>query len=104
MAPKIAIIFEDKLYNQRGRFNAIRNRIRYLSDIADFSIDVFLITSYDPWYVRILRGTKKVERVKQILLDGITYHVIWKKFSIIDYLLEEKLHRSPILSPSFTET
>ena len=101
MERKIAILFEDKLYNQRGRFNAIRNRIRYLSDIADFSIDVFLITTYDPWYVRILRGTKKVERVKQILLDGITYHVIWKKFSIIDYLLEEKLHRSPILSPAF---
>lgn len=101
MARKIAIIFEDKLYNQRGRFNAIRNRIRYLSDIADFSIDVFLITTFDPWYVRILRGTKKIERVNQIVLDGITYHVIWKRFSIIDYLLEEKLYRSPILSPSF---
>lgn len=101
MAKKIAIIFEDKLYNQRGRFNAIRNRIRHLSDIADFSIDVFLITTYDPWYVRILRGTKKVERVEQTVIDSITYHVIWKRFSIIDYLLEEKLYRSPLFSPLF---
>lgn len=101
MARKIAILFEDKLYNQRGRFNAIRNRIRHLSDVADFSIDIFLITTYDPWYVRILRRTKKVERVNQIVLDGITYHVIWKRFSIIDYLLEEKLYRSSIFSPSF---
>lgn len=101
MTKKIAIIFEDKLYNQRGRFNAIRNRIKHLSDIADFSIDVFLITTYDPWYVRILRRTKKVERVKQTMIDGITYHVIWKRFSIIDYLLEEKLYRSPLFSPLF---
>ena len=101
MAKKIAIIFEDKLYNQRGRFNAIRNRITHLSHIADFSIDVFLITTYDPWYVRILRGTKKVERVKQAIIDGITYHVIWKRFSIIDYLLEEKLYRPPLFSLLF---
>ena len=82
MERKIAILFEDKLYNQRGRFNAIRNRIRYLSDIADFSIDVFLITTYDPWYVRILRGTKKVERVTNIIgrhhlpcyLEKVLYH------------------------------
>lgn len=101
MAGKIAIIFEDKLYIQRGRFNAIRNRIRYLHEIADFDIDVFLISTYDPWYVRILRRTKKVERVKQTVIDGIAYHVIWKRFSIIDYLLEEKLYRSPLFSPSF---
>jgi len=101
MAKRIAIVFEDKLNNQRGRFNAIRNRIKHLSDIADFAIDVFLITTYDPWYVRILRRTKKVERVKQTMIDGITYHVSWKRFSIIDYLLEEKLYRSPLFSPSF---
>lgn len=101
MSKKIAVLFEDKVYNQRGRFNAIRNRIKFLSDIADFGIDVFLISTYDPWYVRVLRGTHKVERVNEIVLDGIPYNVLWKKFSIVDYLLEEKFHRAPLFSLSF---
>lgn len=101
MSKRIAIIFDEKVYNQRGRFNAIRNRIKYLSLCSDYEINVFLVSTYDPWYIRFLRKTKKVERINKLIVDDIVYRVFWKKFSLIDYILEEKLHYKAIFSGLF---
>lgn len=101
MRKKIAVIFDEDIYCQRGMFNAIRNRIKHLNDIADFDIDVFVIGCYEPWYIRKFRHTKKVKKVKSIQLDGITYHTLWYNFTLTDYLLEVKLHRAPLFSEWF---
>lgn len=93
---RIAIIFDEDIYNQRGMFNAIRNRIKHLYDIAEFDIDVYVIGCYEPWYIRWLRKTKKVERVKSVQFDGITYNTLWYNFTLLDYLLEVKLHLEPV--------
>lgn len=98
MKKRIAIIFEDNIYCQRGMFNAIRNRIKHLRDIVDFEIDVFVINSYEPWYIRKMRHTEKVEKVKTIQLDGIEYRVLWSRFTLTDYILDSKLHRTPFFS------
>ncbi len=101
MSKRVAIIFEDNIYCQRGMFNAIRNRIKHLKEIADFEIDVFLINIYEPWYVRVLRHTPKVERVKSRIIDGIEYTIIWRRFTLTDYILDSKLHRAPLFSTLF---
>ena len=98
---RIAIIFDENIYCQRGMFNAVRNRIKHLNDIADFDIDVYVIGRYEPWYIRKLRHTSKVEKVKSIELDGIKYNTLWYNFSLIDYLLDVKFHRKPIFSKFF---
>lgn len=101
MRKKIAVIFDEDIYCQRGMFNAIRNRIKHLKDIADFDIDVFVIGRYEPWYIRRIRHTEKVKKVKSIQLDGITYHTLWYHFTLTDYFLEVKLHQAPLFSEWF---
>ena len=82
-------------------FNAIRNRIKHLKDIALFSIDVFVVGCYEPWYVRLLRHTPKVAKVKSIILDDIKYNTLWYTFSLTDYLLQVKFHKVPIFTRLF---
>ena len=101
MRKRIAVIFDEDIYCQRGMFNAIRNRIKHLKDIADFDIDVYVIGCYEPWHIRKLRHTQKVEKVKSIVLDGIKYNTLWYNFSLIDYLLEVKFHKAPIFTKLF---
>lgn len=93
---RIAVIFDEDIYSQRGMFNAIRNRIKYLNDIADFSIDVFVVGCYEPWYIRKLRNTRKIDKVKSVIFDGITYNTMWYNFTLLDYVLDVKLHMKPI--------
>lgn len=98
---RIAVIFDEDIYNQRGMFNAIRNRIKHLYDLSNFDIDVYVIGCYEPWYIRCLRRTKKVSKVKSITFDGIIYNTYWYNFTLLDYLLEVKLHLRPIFTNLF---
>ena len=101
MNKRIAVIFDEDIYCQRGMFNAVRNRIKHLNDIADYVIDVFVISRFEPWYIRRLRHTEYREKVHYIEFDGIKYNVLWYNFTLIDYILKVKLHRSEILSRLF---
>lgn len=101
MGKRIAIIFEEDIYCQRGMFNAIRNRIKHLKDIADYDIDVYVICRFEPWYIRRLRNTTYKRRVHSIELDGIKYNVLWYSFTLVDYILKVKMHRSEISSRLF---
>lgn len=98
---RIAILFEEDIYNQRGMFNAIRNRITYLNRIADFDIDVYAMSVYEPWYIRKLRHTKKVKKVNQVVLDETIYHVYWRPFTLTDYVLSVILHKEALISRLF---
>ena len=44
---RIAVIFEGRLHEQKGVFNAVLNRVAHLRDIAPFAIDVHMIEGYD---------------------------------------------------------
>ena len=101
MNKKIAVVFNEDIYCQRGLFNAVRNRVRHLKDVADFEIDVYVIGYFEPLYIRILRKTPPKKVVSSIELDGITYHALWYQHTIIDYLLETKLHLPPVFSRLF---
>lgn len=101
MSKRIAVIVDSDIYCQRGIFNAVRNRIKYLRDQSDFDIDAYVIGFYEPWYIRKLHHTNKVDKVDSVVLDGIKYHTLWCNFTLTDYILEKRLHLSPVFIKLF---
>ena len=93
---KIIVLSEGDPQDRKGMFNAVLNRIKHLNAITDFSIHALLLNSYEPWYMRLLRGTKKTERKKLYAIDGVDFSAIWNKFYLLDWFLECKLHKKPI--------
>lgn len=96
MEKRISIIFESDIYAQYGVFNSVRNRVLYLSKISDYVIDVYIVTKYLPWYLRLLRNINKQDRKKEIILDGITYHILWYRKSILEHIITEWFRLPPI--------
>lgn len=100
---KIAIIFDGDLSSPKGRVNACLNRIKHLKAVANYGIDVFSIQNYDDCLVRILRKTKKKNRVYAVEVDGIKIRLLWKKFSLINYLLTYKFRCKPLFRNSWNK-
>ena len=93
---RIAIITNGSLDDRKGLFNAVHNRIKHLISITTIEFDVIMLCVYDPWYVRLLRHTLKSNKVQTFDLEGVHYNIKWRRFSLIDYLLEEKFKTIPI--------
>lgn len=88
---KIAIIIDGDLINRKGQVNASLSRIKHLQGIANYQIDVYAIQYAEGVLVRKLRGTEKRELLSSIYVDGIKITLLWKSFSIVNYLLVYKL-------------
>lgn len=101
MPKKIAIISDGNIYNRKGQFNAVHNRIKYLKNIADYDIDVFLLSTYDTFISRLLRHSSKAPKVPTTEIDGIKYNIKWIKFSIIDYILFIKFKKNVVFRTFF---
>lgn len=99
---KIAIIVAESFTTLRGQANAELNRIRYLKDIADYQIDVYSFSIYEGWLVRKLRNTKKVDTCRERIISGVKIKFVWRAFSLIDYVLTVKLHKSAIINKGWT--
>lgn len=98
---RLAIIISDQLSDRKGQLNAELNRIKYLKAISDFNIDVFCFGIYEGWLTRFLRKTKKIPRPSIVNIDGISIRCFWRRFSLLDYVLEVKLHRSPVVNKNW---
>ena len=98
---KIAVIVEADAFDRKGLFNAVYNRVKYLKQIAVYDIDVYLIQNHDSKIMSFLRKRKYRNRVDEINIDGILYHLFWSEFSIIDYLFVQKMNLLPIFKISF---
>lgn len=90
---KIAVIAEANIYEQQGMFNAILNRTKYLAQIYDSTIEILLLSSYDSFIVRRLRGTPKREKLTEKTIDGIKFKIFWKSYSLIKHFITVILHR-----------
>lgn len=95
---KIAIIVAESFTTMRGQANAEINRIKYLLDIADYRIDVFSFCICDSWLSSKLRHTSRIATPPIKNVNGVDIHFKWRKFSIIDYFLQIKLHKKPIVN------
>lgn len=93
---KILVLTGGNIYERRGFFNAVVNRTKYFKNISEYEIDVLLLTTYEPWFIRQLRHTTKRERPKAFCVDGIEMKINWRRFSFIDYLLSVKFNKDAI--------
>ena len=114
---RIAVIFEGRLHDQMGVFNAVMQRVRHLRDIAQgCAIDVHMIEGYDRGLNRWLHGTRRIADRPAVahidtgdvrpegrgagaggLDEGIDVQVHWFCHSLMDTVRHKLLHR-PALS------
>lgn len=93
MKKRILVLTTGNIYERRGFFNAVISRTKHLKEICDYEIDMLLLSSYSPWYVRLLRNTKKEPRSSEFEADGIRMRIDWCAFSLFDYVVNVKLHK-----------
>lgn len=98
---KIAILLKGSIYRKQGLFNASLNRTKHLIEHSKFEYDFILLSEYDPWLVRLLRGTKKQTTPESVNIDGIKITILWRRFSLIDYILSVRLHRKPFFEEKY---
>ena len=94
---KLAVIFESSPFDRKGLFNAVHNRVKHLVATGECTVDVFCVHSRDNAFTRRVRHTPVAPSVDQVVIDGITYRLLWYRFSILDNVLLEKLHVRPLL-------
>ena len=98
---KIAVIFESSPFDRKGQFNAAHQRISHLVSSGECVIDAYCIHSRDNAFTRKVRHTPQTPDVENVAIDGITYRLLWYRFSIIDHFTVEYLHRRPLLFGRF---
>lgn len=92
---RIAVIFEGRLHEQMGVFNAVINRVKHLRAVATgCEVDAHLIVGYDRGLNRWLHRTPKMaDRPERVVVDGVELHVHWFCHSLADTLRHKLLHR-----------
>ena len=98
---RLAVIFESSPFDRKGLFNAVHNRVKHLLATGECTVDVFCVHSRDNAFTRRVRHTPEVPSVDEVSIDGITYRLLWYRFSILDNVLLEKLHVRPLLFRRF---
>lgn len=93
---RIAVIFEGRINERMGVFNAVLNRVLHLRRVASYDIDVHMIQVYDGALMRRLRGTESTgSRPGQLDIDGIQFHMHWFKRSWSDVMRHRLLDEQP---------
>lgn len=100
---KLAVIFESSPFDRKGLFNAAHERIRHLAASGRCEIDAYCILSRDTAFTRKVRHTPVVPRKDEVVIDGITYRILWYDFSILDHMTVEYFHRRPLFFGRFME-
>lgn len=95
---RIAIIFDtDNLDDRKGFTNAVIDRIIHLKKYLpqEIECDIICISHYFSNIGRLLKRQKKIEKPTVRIIDGLSIKMKWNKFSVIDYLLNNKMHLPP---------
>lgn len=100
---RLAVIFESSPFDRKGLFNAVHNRIRHLLATGECEVDAFCIHSRDNAFTRRVRHTPDVPVVEKVEFEGVTYRMLWYRFSITDHIMVNKLHRRPFFFSRFME-
>ncbi len=92
---RMAVIFEGRLHDQKGVFNAVVQRVRHLREVADgCAIDVHMIEGYDRGLNRWLHGTRRIaDRLAVAHVDTVDVHMHWFCHSLMDTVRHKVLHQ-----------
>ena len=64
----------------------MHNRTMYLSADGEFDVDAYCLHISDTFISRSLRKTAKVPKVESVEVEGVTYKMMWRRFSYFDEL------------------
>lgn len=98
---RIAVIFESSPFDRKGLFNAVHNRVKGLLGTGECWVDAYCIHSRDNFLTRRMRHTAYAPQVDSVEIEGVTYRMMWYRFSILDHLTLEKMGRRPSLFMRF---
>ena len=98
---RIAVIFESSPFDRKGLFNAVHNRVKGLLGTGECWVDAYCIHSRDNFLTRSLRHTPYAPQVDSVEIEGVTYRMMWYRFSVLDHLTLEKMGRRPSLFMRF---
>ena len=111
---RVAVIFEENIFDRKGSFNAKCARIKHLAELTGWQIDAFCIQLYQDAFVSSILGRRSLDipgdgeisekalrKRKSVLLNGVRLNLIWKNYSILDHFLFYKLGLRPVCYPRF---
>lgn len=98
---RVAVIFESSPFDRKGLFNAVHNRVKGLLGTGECWVDAYCIHSRDNFLTRRMRHTAYAPQVDSVEIEGVTYRMMWYRFSILDHLTLEKMGRRPSLFMRF---
>lgn len=109
---RVAIVFEEDIFRQKGTFVSKLERARNLSENPALEVDVFCIQlSYGPIEKLFLgkrfigdKEESKMGRPEELTFKALTYRMIWKSYGIADHFLFYKLGLKPIFYPRFLKS
>lgn len=111
---RVAVIFEENIFDRKGAFNAKCARVRHLAELTGWTVDVFCIQLFQDALVSSVLGRRSLEisseghvtekalrKRDSVTLDGVRMNLVWKNYSILDHFLFYKLHLRPLCYPRF---
>ncbi len=111
---RVAVIFEENIFDRKGAFNAKCARARHLAGLTGWRIDIFCIQLYQDSFVSSMLGRrtldipgegcvpeKKLRERESVTLNGVKLNLVWKNYSIPDHFLFYKLGLRPLCYPHF---
>ena len=101
MMRRVAVILESSPFDRKGLFNAVHNRVKGLLGTGECWVDAYCIHSRDNFLTRRMRHTPYAPQVDSVEIEGVTYRMMWYRFSILDHLTLEKMGRRPSLFMRF---
>ena len=109
MMKKLAVVFEDSIFDRKGAFRAKMERARNLALLKSAQVDIWCIQTSYTWVERLLLGQRffdgvpesRLGRPKELVIDGLKLNMIWMDYSILDHFLFFKLKLRPLLYPRF---
>ncbi len=101
---RVAVIFESSPFDRKGLFNAVHNRVKGLLGTGECWVDAYCVHAKDNAFTRSVRHTPYAPSVDSVEIEGITYRILWYRFSILDHLTLEKFGKRPCLFKRFVKT
>lgn len=90
---RIAILFSGNIYNLRGEFTAIHNRVKEFKKNESLDVGVYVFGEYFDKFTCFIKRTKQVEMKRVFELEGIRYNCLWHRRSHIDNITHKLFKR-----------
>lgn len=90
---RIAILFGGDIYNLRGEFTAIHNRVKEFRKYDILEVDVYVFGEYFDKFTRMIKRINQPELRRTIEIDGVKYNCLWYQRSHIDNITHKLFKR-----------